>query len=104
MIILETAFTDLEKQILCEYAVKIGGEIKIFYSITEKSIFYESTIEGNRQLCKFESPNRMIEIGGLYLLEDKGSIGVWNMGDFNRERGYVFWGEYGALDAAIRAL
>jgi len=104
MMILDTTLNDNEKKILFEYAVTYEGKIKIFITIDEKKLFYEGVVEGEKCCFVINSPHRLIEIGGQYLLEEKDNIGIWCMGDYSKERGYIFWGEYGSLENAIRSL
>jgi len=101
MILLNTILSDDEKQIIEAYISEFGGEIKLFCTVDEKRLFHTGA---NQTLIAVEDANRMIAVGGLVLLEEKSDIGNWNMGDFGEENGYVFWGEYGDLDSALRGL
>jgi hypothetical protein len=104
MTILDTTFDEHEADFLRAFLSKFEGEIKVFYAIDEKKLFHESFTEGESRLIQIDAPRRMIEIGGLYLLEEKGWLGMWNMGDLNKEGKYVFWGGYGALGDAVQSL
>jgi hypothetical protein len=104
MVMLDTTFSEEERRILLEFVVKFGKEVKVLYAVDENNVFYEGLVGEERQNFHFDAINRMIEVGGLYLLEEKNCLGVWNMGDWSLKKGYVFWGEYGTLDVAIKDL
>jgi hypothetical protein len=101
MILLNTILSDDEKQIIEKYISEYGTEVKLFCTVDEKRLFHSGA---NQTLIAIKDTNRMIDVGGLVLLEEKSDIGNWNMGDFSEENGYVFWGEYGGLDSALRGL
>ena len=84
-------FNDEERAILDKYIEKYNQEISVFYSIdTEK-------------ITGAETPNRMIFVGGLYLLEEKGSPNEWHMGHLLNGV-YDFWGNYRDLENALYGL
>ena len=101
MILLDTMVSDTEKQIIANYTAEYGAGIKLFCTVDETRLFHAGT---NQTLVAVKDANRMIDVGGLVLLEEKSDPGNWNMGDFSEKTGYVFWGEYGDLDSALRGL
>ena len=87
---LNTNFTQEEKDILSEYR---EVDIKLFI---DTNLF-------NNDKNMPKNPNRMIGVGGLYLLEGKDTLGSWYMGDWNKGS-YSFWGNYGNLEIALKSL
>ena len=100
MVLLDTTLSEAEKRVIEKYISEYGVEIKLFCTVDEKRLFHA----GPDQATPVKDVSRMIDVGGLVLLEEKADAGNWNMGDFNEKQGYVFWGEYGDLDAALRGL
>jgi len=101
MILLDTRLSEAEKQIIENYVSEYGTEIKLLCAVDEKRLFHTGA---QQLLTAINDANRMIDVGGLVLLEEKSDIGNWNMGSFSAETGYVFWGEYGDLDTALWGL
>ena len=83
---LKTVFNETEEKILQNF----GREVKVFYSIDEKKLFFETVSSGEVQYSLVENPNRILEIDGYLLMEEKNYEGSWNMGSFKQEKGYVF--------------
>ena len=101
MVLLDTTLSESEKQTIEKYMDEYGTEIKLFCTVDETRLFHTAA---NQTLMPVTEVSRMIDVGGLVLLEEKSDVGNWNMGDLSEKHGYVFWGEYGDLDAALRAL
>ena len=91
MIFLNTTFDDEENAILSGYINKYNQETQIFYSIKIES------------LSGVSNPNRMISVGGLYLLEEKDEPREWYMGDLNNGK-YDFGGKHISLEDALYGL
>jgi hypothetical protein len=49
-------------------------------------------------------PRTIIEVGGLYLVEAVGEPDDWYMGQRRADGVIECWGQYGDLEAALRAL
>jgi len=86
-------------QILSKYAELWSMEIAVIYAVDETKLFHDAM--GTAEPCG--APNRMIEVGGLVLLEEKSDIGEWYMGEKSKST-YSFWGNYGDLESAIKGL
>ena len=88
MILLDTILSDDEKQIIEKYISECSVEIKLVCTVDEKRLFH---VGANQTLTAMVDTNRMIDVGGVVLLEEKSDLGNWNMGDFSEKNGYVFW-------------
>ena len=95
MIELNTTFTQEEKDALQGY-----GDVDIKRFIDSKKLFH-SSIQGT---VAMENPNRLIGVGGLYLVELKDEPGEWYMGQRHKGDTYHFWGCYGDLKNALEGL
>lgn len=91
MTFLNTMFDDEEVAILKEFIEKNNLAISIFYSIDTNA------------LAGVENPNRMIFVGGLYLLEEKDEPKEWYIGQLSNGV-YDFWANYGSLKDALYGL
>ena len=96
---LNTHLTQEEKDILkC-------SDVSVKLIVDTDMLFYECRKDGKLYTETIENPNRMIGIGGYYLLELKDEIGEWNMGVQKQDDlSYLFWGNYGNLKDAYEAL
>jgi hypothetical protein len=94
-------FTQFEKDIFAELEYD-DVDIKLFAD-TDR-LFYSGVRDGEVYHELIENPNRMIGIGGLYLLEVKDELGEWYMGDKQKDNSYHFWGNYDDLKTAIEGL
>ena len=91
MVFLNTQFNEDEAFILMEFINHFNMEVSIVYSVdTDK-------------LTGVNCPNRMISVGGLFLVEEKDETQEWYMGDKNGDT-YDFWGNYGNLKDALNGL
>ncbi len=89
--ILDTGFDMDENKTLSEFVNRFNMEIAVFYSVRTES------------LSGVNNPNRMISVGGLYLLEEKDEPKSWYMGQLIN--GVIdFWGNYGSLHDALNGL
>jgi hypothetical protein len=88
---LRTEFSDAEKEILYSHIDKFNYTVSFFISVNSE------------HLSGVDEPNRMIGVGGLYLLEEKGCPNEWYMGELKNST-YGFWGNYGDLKSAIEGL
>ena len=91
IVYLNLDFDDEEKAVLNEFIGRYKQEISILYSVNAEKI------------VDAYNPNRMIFIGGYYLLEEKESPKEWHMGMIVNDK-YVFFGNYGDLRSAINGL
>ena len=97
---LNTTFTQDEKDILMEYK---DVDIKLF--VDTGSLFYSSVRNGKAHNELFtETPNRMIGVGGLYLLDVNDELRTLYMGEKGKDSNYYFWGNYGNLKTALEGL
>jgi len=93
---LNTQFSDNEKKVLYECI-----DVSIKLCIQSEKLFYTGLNDENKII---NNPHRMIEIGGYYLLEIKDEINEWHLGVMQKDFTYVFFGNYGSLEDAIRNL
>ena len=98
VISLNTNFSNEEMKILKEYK---DVDVKLF--INSESLFHVGVWNGENRMDLVENPHRLIGVGGLYLLEEKGELNEWHMGD-SKEGVYYFWGNYGDLKDALEGL
>ena len=97
---LNTAFTQAEKDILMEYS-----DVDIKLIVDTDNLFYSGVGGGEAKNELFtETPNRMVGVGGLYLLEVNDELGEWYMGEKGKDNKYYFWGNYGDLKTALEGL
>ena len=93
IISLSTYFSETESKLLEEYRGKVLPVIdkdKLFHASIGKKL-------------KVDEPNRMVAVGGLFLLEVKAELDTWYMGQYHKGI-YSFWGNYGALQDALEGL
>jgi len=98
---LNANFAQTEKNIFIELGY---GDVDINLFVDSKKLFYSNVRNGAVHNELIKNPNRMIKIGGLYLLELKDELGEWYMGDKNKDDCYYFWANYGDLKTAIEGL
>ena len=89
---LNTQFNDEETMVIHRYCDEYKIELSILYSV-DTALFEESSL----------MPNRIIYVGGYYLLEEKNDDGKWNMGQ-RHNNNLSFWGKYGSLEKALHNL
>ena len=89
---LSTEFSDEEVATIREYCYKYEVELSLLFGIS-KELFSEEGV----------NPNRIILVGGYYLMEEKGEEGMWYMGQYCDNK-YVFWSRCRSLKDAINSL
>ena len=68
MILLDTRLSESEKRIIENYISEYDTEIKLFCAVDEKRLFHTGA---QQRLTAINNANRMIDVGGLVLLEEK---------------------------------
>ena len=96
---LNTDFAHAEKDTLKKY-----NDIDIKLFIDTDDLFHRGVRDGEKYNELIDNPNRMISVGGLYLLEVADELDTWYMGDKGKDGNYYFWGNYGDLQTALESL
>ena len=89
---LMTEFTREEHEVIHRYCDEYKVEVAIVYGVNMSFFKEERTI-----------PNRMLCVQQLYLLEEKGSEGTWEIGMYSQGK-YIFFSLYDSLEEALWGL
>ena len=96
---LSVNFSDKEKNQLSAH-----NDIDIKLYIQSEKLLFIGTTDGKEITEIITNPNRLVGVGGLYLLELRDEPNEWYMGEKSNDNAYRFWANYGDLENALTSL